>query len=519
MDEGIEKLLYGLFAILFWIVPMILRARSKKRRDAGVSPELPAPSWEEPSSPVPVSIEDNAGGQFDGMIERATRGAERAEVLLEACERSGGPGADLIPVIRQHLTLPLSRADDRLRRRSPGDTMMKSGMSDIGRELGQLEQRLRFVEEVVARRAAVSDQAGLAAMDRAVQDLVSPFSVHAQRLELPVYPLAEVVIPVGLEGFTDPLPTSDLSAFQIDVQTFDRPEDWPLLARECAATFLGTLPNSVGSITSQLGLPEPGRAMASFYASGRLTTDTLLAGWMSHMLPDVVATVQMGPSYPRSLVRRLTLDGVETVPAASVDRRLVLGPPPDHLRVFAACAALGLMGFDAEGNEIWSGWEEQSGAPAQLILSTGRFPIMPLPLTVLTTEIGELVTRLLDTPLSSLGGYSIPSVPDLACDSARAARMRSAARDLREGIGLELEPRTVVGAASLAAGRDDVLESRIARVARQSLVSGGAQESGSPAVVDSGPSSLAEAFHAEGFLPRAVVVGAIFSSSRWRSAG
>ena len=97
--------------------------------------------------------------------------------------------------------------------------------------------------------------------------------------------------------------------------------------------------------------------------------------------------------------------------------------------------------------------------------------------------------------------------------------MRSAARDLREGIGLELEPRTVVGAASLAAGRDDVLESRIARVARQSLVSGGAQESGSRVVVDSSPSSLSEAFHAEGFLPRAVVVGAIFSSSRWRSAG
>jgi len=534
VDEGILNFLYVAFGLLFWIGPLILRALAKKRRARKLEYELPEqPEPQAPPAPVPAPAArygrepqaaapvppPSAVGQFDAIVARVARGEERAGRLWEKCGGVRGIGGELAAFVEEHIRRRLTAISDRLRSRSPDDAMRSDGISRMSKEIGRIERRMSFVEAALSRRSAVSDSVGMEAMDRALQDLSSPYAIHARRMEIPVYPIAEMMVPVGLEGFDSSLPDCDISAFRLDIALMDRPRDWPLLARETAATFLGAVPGVTGGVAAGLSLPDPIVSMGTFYATGRLTTDTLMSGWLRHLLPDILATIQMGPSYVESLARVLEEGGVDQVPMAAVDSGLVLGPPPDHLRIFTACAVLGGMGFEAEGAGAWDRWSQIAGAPDAVMLQTGRFPMMPIPVAVLQVETNELVSKALTAPLGQLGGYPLAAVPDLACDGRRAAAMRSAAEELREGTVPRVEPRTILGAASLAAAHDNVLESRIAKVARGALVAGGTQEGGGAAASSADPRGFRESLSSPEMWVKAVATGAILTPRRWGSAG
>lgn len=527
MDELLDKAWY-LVAILFWLIPSLMRWLAKRRRSQAAQqpPPKPARTFEPerpaapPTPPAPVSFPAPAvavdTGPRDTLSARARAAREATGDLERRCQLHGGPAARLLPAVRDDLKAPLDTIIERLGAR---DRVLGPGEHQrLERDVARLEHLADLLGLVLAQRIKVDRAAVLNALDGAAQDCLVPYLIHARRLEIPFQASRALVVidPAGDEA-APPLETPEMAVVVVDESALDRPAAWSDLASQVALAWIRNVPGLAPQLTAELGLPEARSSSAQFAATGRLTIAALTALWLPRLAADSMATIQLGPAFTAGLTQSLKRSGgPEAALVGRIGRGFVVGSPPLHLRVYVSCVTLDRLGADDEASARWESWKKVVGEPETVGLASDRYPTLGIPLDRTYGYLAGVVEGVVTRPMGSLGGYPLGQIPSVMYDAETAKRTRAAASSLAGGEPVIEPPRTVLAAAALAAESAAQSESRIRRVALESLgdlvVAEAPRRRGGSAV--GSPASLRAALGDPEFITRAVVVSAAFTRAR-----
>lgn len=535
MEELLDKAWY-LVAILFWLIPTIMRWVAKRRREQPQPPPADPPRAVPATKPAPATRQTAAAprvsaslpgpaadvGQRESMLARARAALETARDLERRATLHRGAAARLLPVIRDDCAEPLdviaSRLADRGQPLGPGEYQR------LEPELARLTRLAGLLGLVLDQRTKVARASLLHLLDGAAQDCLLPYLVHARRLDVPFRAARAVVLidPAG-EVAAPSLAADDLAAAVIEEDALDRPAGWSELASQVALAWVRGVPGLTPRLASELGLPEARSAAAQFQATGRLTIAGLVSMWLPHLAADALASLQLGPAFAAGLAQSLAwTGGPERALECRVGRGFGLGPPPLHLRMYTTCVTLDRLGLEQEASARWERWKKQLGEPAAVVLASDRFPPVSVPLDRAYGYVAGAIEGVMTRPLTPLGGYPLARIPDVALDPETTRAVEAAARSLAAGEPVVEPPRTVLAAAALAADVAPYSESRIRRVALASLGDVGADVAHDPRSsrrAVAGRTNPREMLRDPAFFVRAVAIAAELSRVRGGRVG
>jgi len=331
-------------------------------------------------------------------------------------------------------------------------------------------------------------------------EILVPMLGDADRLAESCYrPVLTFANSQGL-GIASNTPVSVLSDFDLSIWTgliptsiapiflppgfFDRVSWWPAVPHEIGHDFYASIDGLDASLREELGLPSEREGRRVISASRSVPASEIqrvFGAWLEELFCDVFATLMTGPGY---VVSMLELFAAPHDPRAITTVDVTSGGydvhPPRHLRFTMACEILGMLGFNADVEELAEEWQTVHGGAENLQeirLATDNavvaFPVEPF--MQVTNAIAE---RLYRGPLEALRGRGMSGISGLDYGPHRHNEVKRARDALLAGeVPAARDSRAVVGGAALAAHADPDSEPRIMELARHAILAKGTGES------------------------------------------
>ncbi len=409
--------------------------------------------------------ETQAVARFEAELARA-RGEAVALIELigadpKANRRDHLRVVQLSEPLRQELLPSLERIAQGLRTEPSMATVL--AQTETFRELeavlanmrGLIEQRLSSAASVLSDVDAIADAS------------YAPFIAFARTQ--PVH-LAERT-PVAVRGSFDRKSLASTSIAPISVPSgFGRQVwGWPGIVHDVARDLFFNIEHLALDLHGRLDLPRRFPAPSTELELQVSSVRMLFGPWLPEVFADLVATLMLGPSYVESLLHTLASPRAPQRGSAILAKRgLIAEQPPARLRLYMACVALAELGYEAEGDALWSRWEAMHPNAQLFFLPLGGNWV-GLSEHALTNPADELVALMLSEPWPELAGFRLASIPGLPYGKREEAEVTKLSERLTEGVRVDADARWLVAAAVMAAAQTPERQAQVLAAARQSL--------------------------------------------------
>jgi len=528
VDEVIDNI-YWVILLLFWVVPRVLKWLAKRAANKQPQMKRAAPATSSQPNPqlaMEEVLEDIAAIDVDTAKMSAIDFAElvddvrgvlaRAEGIAHTIRGRGGPTIKLADAVSEGCIVPLQNLSEQLETR---DAQNNRPDWDDGQRLraylDRLERLTEALELMVARRVHPETADLLETLDTAAQECLVPYLSHASRMNLD-YPsrLAAVVFGTPGEDLAQLLDGTSLAPVVIEEGAGLEPRSWVGIASDVALDVFHSTRGLAGAITTSLHVLPPPMSIGHYSDAGSFIAG-LKGGWLPRLFADSCGALMLGPAFAAGLAYEQER-GEATVIRVGTGRDAAL--PPLHVRMFVACRALQHLGQEEEAVRRWTAWTTELGNPEVFSVQGGGGSEGSLSTQLVLTAVAEVVDHLMDEPLMPLGGFILPTIPSLACDTEILAAVERTAQSLVKGEAMDVSGRVIIAAAQLAVENSPALERRTATTAFQSLSGQGAPDA-RERVQRPGGGTLAAHLRSRELLARAIVTGAVLAPRSARLRG
>lgn len=199
--------------------------------------------------------------------------------------------------------------------------------------------------------------------------------------------------------------------------------------------------------------------------------EAAFSAWAMEMIADAFATLMLGPAALRGWVSyAASPEHPERVTRAwDVDGRRFEVHPPCHLRTMWTAWLLGRMGYETEKDELLAGWNEMHDHPSTLLIPTRTGTLVELDVDDFYEPGRAFLECWYVTAYECLGGFPVPSIPDVAMGPGLWKRVRGRATQLATDEPFQDDPRVVIAAAIEAHAAHPDRQIRIALGVRRAI--------------------------------------------------
>ena len=515
MENFGEYIGYIVFLVLF-VLPRILKL-FKKTGSSGPSP-VP-PTLEEMLEGRTIGVKDREEKEDTAYIEEQLENlGRRANSLLlgtEEVERRvqsrGGPVVRLKPVIASNLKSPLSRIISDIQGLKTRTHRTEREILQLEGALSRLEKGLSIATTMVDQRLHPATSELLSTLDVAAKDCLSPYMVHARRLEIP-YPTHFAVTIAAEAGLDAANALPFVAPLVVDQRTADLPRSWVQLVSDISLDVYHATPGLARRLAMDLGtMPSP--LSLAHYGSTRSMMQGLVGAWLPRIFADVGAAIELGPAIVSGLNANVGagLDEQNAV-LATVGQSEEM--PPAHIRMFAALRTVARMGFTEQSKAAWETWRRRLNYPKEIGVRDREGGEGSVSTAMALDIVARVVDYLFGEPLSAFGGYPLSNIPYLRCDDACMARMTAVASHLVKGRPTNAPGRILIGGALLAVEKSPTSERRIGDAALKSLRGKGVEVDVERPKATGAPATLSEVVRSRELAMRAIAVGAAVAPRR-----